>query len=47
MDEITAEKKTQELYSSVNNLVKEQNLEIKKLSEKLNVNEDVIRVCSI
>ncbi|PKY17243.1 hypothetical protein RhiirB3_70467 [Rhizophagus irregularis] len=43
MDEITAQKKTQELYSSVNNLLNEQNIEIKKLSEKLNVKEDVIR----
>ncbi|RIA96137.1 hypothetical protein C1645_755813 [Glomus cerebriforme] len=43
MDELTAQKKTQELYSSVNNLLKTQNLEIKKLSEKLNVKEDVIR----
>jgi hypothetical protein len=46
MDEITAKKKTQELYSSVNNLIKNYNLEIKNLSEKLNVKEDVIRVFS-
>ena len=46
MDELTAQRKTNELYSTVSNLIKRQDLEINKLSEKLNVKEDVIRVCS-